>query len=614
VNGSAQTGSPTVVNLTATSPGCSNTGGTLVSCTVVVPAPVGSDVFSMTTYSQPNAAGNALSSASMISVTVASGVTNNVPLTLNPIVASVVVTAPSFINGVAATAPVMVTAKDATGATIVAPGSYQPAIALTNSDTSGSTTLSTTNVPTPNTVVTLSYNGSSSAPASVTISATATGIPSSAITPATVAISHAAGPTGSNAILALSDSSNNTVAIVGAYTGITAIVLTKAGVVQSGIAGSTQLSAVNFSPGADACAVDPAHAQLYCISYSSPVMTILSYSSSNVLAPPTVVGQTMTDAPSNGFEVTGGTCVICGIAYDPTDAGVIIATSNGYEVYGTSPGATAPIKTVAATPAENFGYNVTTNQVFSPYYSFFATTPAQAQGLDVIDMTKGIRYVLSPPIANLDLPDQGAVDISTGLGVAPEEESYPIYLDPIPAPGSSAFSSGGTYTSNVAQVTPANGPTGPAGDCELSGVSIDSASHLAFFAAEFCTPNIVAVAQLPALASATPNFLNYVVATLPNTPAGSFSGAGDPHALTVANISGMCAPCGLVYNYPRTYLAVIDLTKLAALASPANPAGYNVPSTTDLTTPNIVRYFATGSASSPSSLARSAYATHRKKL
>jgi hypothetical protein len=78
--------------------------------------------------------------------------------------------------GKAVTIPVTIVAKDASGATIVAPATYQPAITLTDSDTSGHTALSATTVTAPGTTITLRYDGSS-AVTNATIGATEAGVP-----------------------------------------------------------------------------------------------------------------------------------------------------------------------------------------------------------------------------------------------------------------------------------------------------------------------------------------------------------------------------------------------------------------------------------------------------
>lgn len=64
---------------------------------------------------------------------------------------------------------------------------------MSDSDTSGSTTLSTANVTSPATSVVLTYNGGAVSGGSVTISATAANVPAGSVTPAQVAVSSAAG-------------------------------------------------------------------------------------------------------------------------------------------------------------------------------------------------------------------------------------------------------------------------------------------------------------------------------------------------------------------------------------------------------------------------------------
>jgi hypothetical protein len=87
----------------------------------------------------------------------------------------------------------MVQAKDPSGATIVGGGNYANPITLTNADTSGITTLSTTTVTSPATTVTLNYaptdtNGGALAISGLpvgetTIGASASGVAASAVTP-----------------------------------------------------------------------------------------------------------------------------------------------------------------------------------------------------------------------------------------------------------------------------------------------------------------------------------------------------------------------------------------------------------------------------------------------
>ncbi|GAC1304709.1 MAG: hypothetical protein NVSMB19_15720 [Vulcanimicrobiaceae bacterium] len=187
-------GAPTFANLTPTSANCQVVSGTL-TCTVNVPAPTGTDTFAVTTYDQQlngsgavPAAAQALSTATM-SATIAPNIANTVPITLDGIVAKVVLTLnpTSTIARTAANIPLTVNAQDADGNTIVGPGNFSAPITITDSDTSGATTLSSSTIAGPaGTALTVAFNGA--ALASATFSATASGVPPQNVTPATLKI------------------------------------------------------------------------------------------------------------------------------------------------------------------------------------------------------------------------------------------------------------------------------------------------------------------------------------------------------------------------------------------------------------------------------------------
>ena len=180
---SVNNGTPVVATLTPTSPGCTtNTQG--LSCTVNVDAPIGKDTFAVVAL---DSGGNALSRAT-VPATIAAGQANPVALTLDGIVAQIVVSLPDPPPpvGTATTVSVLVTTEDSDGNIIVGPGGYDNPITLTDSDSSGATTLSTTTVIAPSTTVTLSYNGQAmSTPA--TIGASAPNVLAGAITSAVFA-------------------------------------------------------------------------------------------------------------------------------------------------------------------------------------------------------------------------------------------------------------------------------------------------------------------------------------------------------------------------------------------------------------------------------------------
>lgn len=159
------------VNLTPGSPNCT-TGTNGLQCTVTVAAPIGSDTFVIATYDGQNGTGNLLSTGT-VTQTVALNATNTVALVLDGVVSTVAVIlgSSSVQAGTPAAVAVTVVAKDAQNNIIIGPGNYSSPVTLTNSDTSGVTTLSTTNVAGPATSVTLNYTGASSLGATITPSA-----------------------------------------------------------------------------------------------------------------------------------------------------------------------------------------------------------------------------------------------------------------------------------------------------------------------------------------------------------------------------------------------------------------------------------------------------------
>lgn len=85
------------------------------------------------------------------------------------------------IAGVAGSFPVTVTVKDSSGKVIT--GAYPATITLSDSDTSGTTSLSATTLSSSTTSVLLNYNGNL-LPSGATVTASASGVPASSVTPA----------------------------------------------------------------------------------------------------------------------------------------------------------------------------------------------------------------------------------------------------------------------------------------------------------------------------------------------------------------------------------------------------------------------------------------------
>jgi hypothetical protein len=196
VDGSAYTGTPANIasNLTTSNPNCT---GNPLTCTVSAPAAAGTDVFLVATYDQLQTStspttplGSVLSQATL-SVAVIANQENTVstPLILSGAAASFVISGlPAATVGTAFGTPqsFVVNAKDAGGNTIV--GSYLHPVTLTDSDTSGATTLATSGSDSPSggtllsssDTATLNYDGASLS--SATIAAAATGATSAMAT------------------------------------------------------------------------------------------------------------------------------------------------------------------------------------------------------------------------------------------------------------------------------------------------------------------------------------------------------------------------------------------------------------------------------------------------
>jgi hypothetical protein len=606
-------GTPVVVNTTPGSGNCTSAAGGGLTCTVNVNAPVGTDTFTVVLYSGTNASGTQLGSGRG-TATIGSGPTN-VAITLDAYVASVVITIPTPMpyQGSPSSVPVIITAKDATGATIVPPGDYIPAIQLTDSDTSGHTSLSTASVQGINSSVTLNYDGSSTI-TSVTISA----VKSGSITSVTPAVFTPQGISNGQGGVGVITVGGTTYAEVPTAGGLLQVPIAVNGVLPSpnpspGVTPSpSRTSNLSLSPEPDACALAPNGSSIYAYCYAfsltpAGVINVIDLSSGT----PTLVRSITTDAAAL-FGTSGGSCYICGISWDPTDKALLISTADGYELYdpvtGNKIGTTIP-----ATVAENFGYNPATNQIWSP----------QEYGAeeDLIDVHSGLRYALTPAInANVPypvtFPDSGAVDPTTNVAITDDEFSGNIAIVPLggaalatPSPGASPP---GSFTDANVSTAPVLADSG-CGGYTANAVTIDSGTHIAFISGEFDSPDCVGAVELPSAPPASPfTPSNYKwIAALPSTPDGAtFDSAGDPHVAATFYLPGNGDLYGLVFNYSRSYVAVIDITKLlAAPGSGTDP--HVIDPAYDLFGNGVLTYVPTGTSIGAAERRR---ALHRRQL
>jgi len=182
------------------------------ACSGTVSAPAGSDTFLVKLYDGANGTGNLLSTGS-VTQTIALDAANHVSVTFDGVVASLGLgLAPARVpSGTPASVTVAVSARDADGNTIVGSGRYVDAsgapldVALSDSDASGATKLSTKSASVPATPVTLTYDGASGI-ASATIGASAHGV-----TPVSAVLTIAAAAAAAHLYVANGDGNSITV-------------------------------------------------------------------------------------------------------------------------------------------------------------------------------------------------------------------------------------------------------------------------------------------------------------------------------------------------------------------------------------------------------------------
>lgn len=180
---------PAVIDILPTSPSCTLiASGDLLSCSVTLSGPAGTDVFTGTAYSDFDGKGAALSSGSA-TATVVAGQTVTAPLTLNGIIAGVVLSVPATTLplGFVATFHLFVIATDASGSAIIGSDPYSAPLTFVVHDPSDATTLASTTINGPTSTIAGTYDGTGpgATTATVSISASGAGVPAAAIVPAT---------------------------------------------------------------------------------------------------------------------------------------------------------------------------------------------------------------------------------------------------------------------------------------------------------------------------------------------------------------------------------------------------------------------------------------------
>lgn len=615
----------TVANLTPGSPDCSSgtststkrtpAGGSAgLTCTIDVTAPIGTDTFTLKIYSGTNGTGQVLATAS-----VTKSITDKTPITvtMNGVSASVTIALgnASPLVGQSAAIPVTVTALDPSGAVILSPGTYDTPIALTDSDASGHTSLSTNSVAGPGASVTLNYDGSAAVTSAV-ISAQSTSEITS-VTPAVLRPANAQNGGGGVGVVTLD---GEVYAEVPSASGLIQVPLTSNGALVTTPPSPAPSAAPTSIPnpnarllpiagGIDACALAPVSGSLnmFCVNVdqqSTPIDQIALSGGAPVLS-----NSFATDA-ANQLQYSGGNCYVCGITWDARDGAILIGTGSAgaicyqgspcpgsYEFYNVA-GAQSRASIAAGDMSENFGYNSATDQI-----SDFGYTQA-----NLIDVPSGTVYTSTDTVLSGANLDSSAVDPATNLSVAVDEyngdETFTplgsaVLVSPQPSAGPN-----GTFTDANADTLglTADVVNGTSGACLPDAIAVDGTSHTAFLSGEWSTPSCVSAIQLPSSALSAPFAATQYMSimSMPFTPDGSeFDSALDPHVAATFYLSGSDV-YGLVYDYCRAWVAVVDVTKLlAAPASSQDP--HIVDPSYDVVANKIVTYIPTGYNPGPAS-------------
>ena len=269
------------------------------------------------------------------------------------------------------------------------------------------------------------------------------------------------------------------------------------------------------------------------------------------------------DAGTSSFTGPGG--YVSGIAVDSAHKRAVLAVWNGFAIVDLATQSIA--RTIVAPPSENFGYDSIRERILAPFYACTSAVDVNRNPLSICNdykapngalMTDGLNVIDLKDDAIYTFQDPAAANPAQPLGVEPDSAA----ADPIT--GVVLIPSEGARDTKLLDLSKAvfdkakHSVTAPRRSlaADLTGVSIESGHHLAFWEAE--GSNEIAVAQLA-------NDATLTHAQLPAPPGSSaWSNLRDPHGIAVATLAGG-KPVGLVVNEARTWIARVDLQGLLAL-------------------------------------------------
>lgn len=283
----------------------------------------------------------------------------------------------------------------------------------------------------------------------------------------------------------------------------------------------------------------------------------------------TSVTKTLTSGGTAPQSFSGGQCTTCNVAIDPLHNRALLSI-------GTATGAALqPLDLQTRTLGTPFpvGQPETSEDIVIDAVRGLALSPSEAENGSSVAGNYQLVNTMTGEVHNFSPPggapggkfDMAAEDCSTGIALSTVEFTNQLFLADLTRID---------YTGATTWTAPFNFQT----VSEFSGfaagtdaIAIASPSHLGVVSGEFGSASFGAFVLPSKSGSGTPALVDWVVASLPNTPDGHEWAMGrDPHTLTAFT----SPTSGLQYAVfeddvdqlgTRTYLAVVDLQALLAL-------------------------------------------------
>ena len=307
-----------------------------------------------------------------------------------------------------------------------------------------------------------------------------------------------------------------------------------------------------------------------------------------------VLNTTLQSGSNSAAGFSGGECENCGVAIDALTNTAVISmgatggnSGDGLQLLNLANNSFAPVFPTDSRISEDVSIDPNRNLILSP---------GETNIYDLFKISStGALTEFEHPVSAPGEMDSAAEDCTTGIALSSIEGSGDLYITDLtqatftdPVGGSNH----GTWTAPEQVV---NFPEFDYFSAGTDGISVAAGTtHLGIVSGEFGGATFGAF-QLPATSGVgTPSFVDYVAATMPNTPDGNYFSAGyDPHTITAYTSPNNGKAYGLLVDWATgrpNYVGVIDLQAL--LTAPRQAGSHNVNPAYDLVAHGVVRYIA----------------------